>query len=133
MCLYLKTKTPWLPFILLSLAGLLAAIWLRGGTDALILSPVESWSASIHGWFSNQQSDIPGSPESTLTVIEQEVVHHPVASQYSPLDHGRGDNFACSRPRTKPRHDVSSSLVYKWTDSTGQTHMSDTRPEGRIA
>jgi len=117
--------------------GLLSAIWLRGGTDASVWSMMESWSAGIQGWFVDHNSDIPTAPEATLRVktsaVAPELGNHQYASRYSPLDHGRDDKVACGRPRTKPRSDVNSSLVYQWTDETGQTHMSDKRPQGRVA
>lgn len=48
-------------------------------------------------------------------------------------DHTARDSAVCGRPHTTDRTDVESNLVYKWVDKAGQTHMSDTAPDGYLA
>jgi hypothetical protein len=54
-------------------------------------------------------------------------------SGFSSYDHTSGDNQVCNRPHTTSRSDTDRSLIYKWVDQNGQTHMSDQQPDGIIA
>lgn len=119
----------------------MAALWLSAGTDASAIATMQSTVVKIRSWIS-------GTNESVYTLSTQpSAVHSPVASQIpkqttssqhpaspqSRFDHASADLHVCSRPHTKVRSDTPSRLVYEWRDSNGQTHMSDNRPEGRIA
>ncbi len=53
-------------------------------------------------------------------------------SNHRVLDHTANDSEVCNRPATRSRFETDSTLIYRWTDEDGQTHLSDERPEDTI-
>jgi hypothetical protein len=121
--------------------SLLAALWLRGGTDASLFAALESMAIDLRYWFAEQEESdlpVPRLPDSLMApAMPPGTVDSPRLSQNRrgtiSADHTIEDSQACSRPHTQSRSTTEAHLIYKWIDDDGQTHMSDYRPEGRIA
>jgi hypothetical protein len=119
----------------------MVAFWLRGGTDPRILATLDSMAKDLHHWLADLRAGS-GSDKSTPEIwSEMSPAINPgtlfSASRsdrgLSAQDHTSGDYAVCGRPPTKSRTDTNPQLIYKWVDEDGQTHLSDKRPEGRIA
>lgn len=126
----MKTPRYWLLFLSLCVAALLFSLWLRAGTGAAPFALLEALTARIQDWrrdSSNVDPDLPGS----LEEASSSAAHQTPAS--SVFDHTLEDQRACARPRTKSRRDTERQVFYRWVDDSGQTHMADQRPQGRIA
>tara|TARA_R110002072_G_scaffold187924_4_gene344723 strand:+ start:3175 stop:4299 length:1125 start_codon:yes stop_codon:yes gene_type:complete len=118
------------------LISLLAALWLRGGTDATPFAILESLAEDIGNWYASlheEKPSIPDAPEKASTTPGGSQSTFSESSVFSPLDHTTEDQNICGRPRTKSRSETDKNLIYKWVDEGGQTHMSDEQPKGVIA
>jgi hypothetical protein len=136
-----KTPQFWLFFVLLCMLSIMAAFWLRGGTDPRILATLDSMATDLQHWLADlskgtgTDTDTPElwselSPANNTGTLFSASKS---ARRLSAQNHTSGDHAVCGRPPTKSRTDTNSQLIYKWVDENGQTHMSDKRPEGRIA
>jgi hypothetical protein len=131
----MKSVHPWLFFVLLCVLSIMAAWWLRSGTDARPFAVVARLSTVLHNWLVDWEDRI-------FDVVDRSTPSNSAAKSYSPtttglrvpwLDHTANDRQACGRPPTKSRTDTNSQLVYTWVDETGQTHMSDKPPQDQSA
>jgi hypothetical protein len=131
----------WLFFVVLCLISAKGALWLRGGTDASVFAVLDSLSRDFQNWFADQEDAklaVVHLPSTLATSPQLQSIanrrHGSVSrEQAAALDHTANDSQVCRRPPSKPRSDTSAQQIYKWTDEDGQTHMSDSRPEDRIA
>ena len=123
------------------MSSILAAFWLRGGTDASIFAALNSMASDLRHWFAERTEEIGDHKETLETWVDtgqvasvgsfpyQEAANRKATS----LDHTSGDSAVCGRPSTKSRSDTSAQRIYKWVDEDGQTHMSDKPPEAGLA
>ncbi len=122
-------------FILLCAFSIGAALWLRSGTGTGPLAALQMFTDSI--WEKVTLDTSPersNNPPQSQTSPGQSSVSAPERNAITASsDHTTNDHQVCGRPQTKPRSDTGTSLVYKWVDEKGQTHMSDTPPSGHIA
>lgn len=137
----MKSQQSWLFFVPLCLISVMAALWLRGGTDARLFASLDGLATKFHNWLAELEDTHPAGKD-FLEVLDIstpcdpfEGTHSPTATgqTFSAMDHAAYDSQVCGRPPTKPRSDTNAQLIYKWVDENGQTHMSDRRPEGCIA
>ncbi len=134
----MKNSGSWLFFIALCLLSLVAAVWLRSGTDARPFAVLQSFLNNFS--VSDYEHTNEGSAferEGASAAGEAGVVRSQPGgysdSRAAAEDHTAGDSQVCGRPATKSRGDTDAQLVYKWVDEGGQTHLSDQQPQGVIA
>lgn len=116
--------------------SLIAALWLRGGTDATPFAILESLADDIRNWYASlhdEELSIPEAPENALRAPDGSQSSPSRGEVFSPADHTTQDQQVCGRPRTKSRSESDRRLIYQWRDEDGQTHMSDEQPQGVIA
>ena len=119
----------------------MAALWLRGGTDARLLASLDGLATDFHNWLA-EQGENHSEVKNLLNALQEPSAPNTIGRTYSStatgqqmstMDHTSNDSQVCGRPLTKSRSETNSQLIYKWVDEAGQTHMSDQQPEGRIA
>ncbi|MCB1844799.1 MAG: hypothetical protein KDI09_17685 [Halioglobus sp.] len=95
----------WLPFGIICLGSVLAALWLRSGTDAMVFATLNAWLATLGNRFADTDVDQKEIEKTRQHAAPARTASHEPAilagsGALSPADHTRGDHAVCARPRT---------------------------------
>ena len=137
----MKALKSWLFFVLLCVSSVMAAFWLREGTDATVFAALDSMAKDLRHWLAERAEVIGHHAElyklwdntSRAASTGMHFTRETFQRTLSALDHTSGDSAVCGRPPTTSRDEINAHKIYKWVDADGQTHLSDKAPDGRIA